>query len=351
VYVVSVTADEDEGANGSTGFRDRLDRLRTELSRDAVPGEGLRDRKKRLTRQLISDTATGMFLERGFDQVRVSEVATACGVSEKTVFNYFPTKESLLFDREEAMAQQLRKALGRREPMLSPIAAAVEIIVADADEMCQEWAEDEAVSLPLVRQFAEMIEDTPALRAAQHAMTERLVQVAAEAMAERAGLDPDAPEPQIAATAIVGLMGIQFQAMRRYADEGLTIDEFRAAVLDDVQRAARLIDTGLWSFSVAVQGADTRQQLKEAAVAANDARKQVVTALKQARDAWRQALTEAQAQHHKREEWEHVHREIQQQHRAMREQQKEMREQQREMRQRQREARTQMKNNLRRPNR
>jgi AcrR family transcriptional regulator len=43
-----------------------------------------------------------MFMERGFDAVRVAEVAEACGVSEKTVFNYFPTKESLILDRLDA---------------------------------------------------------------------------------------------------------------------------------------------------------------------------------------------------------------------------------------------------------
>ena len=53
-------------------------------------------------RQQLSDTATQMFLERGFDDVRVTEIAEACGVSEKTVFNYFPTKESLILDRLEA---------------------------------------------------------------------------------------------------------------------------------------------------------------------------------------------------------------------------------------------------------
>ena len=44
--------------------------------------EGLRERKKRLMRQRLSDTATEMFLERGFDAVRVSAIAQACGVSE-----------------------------------------------------------------------------------------------------------------------------------------------------------------------------------------------------------------------------------------------------------------------------
>jgi hypothetical protein len=67
----------------------------------------------------------------------------------------------------------------------------------------------------------------------------------------------------------------------------------RARVLAEVSRAARLIDTGLWSFGMAVQGSSGREQVKAAAEAANEARKQVVAAIKQARDAWRQVVTEA----------------------------------------------------------
>jgi len=77
----------------------------------AAEAEGLRERKKRLMRQQLSDTATQMFMDRGFDAVRVTEIAEACGVSEKTVFNYFPTKESLLLDRLEATVSSLRTGL------------------------------------------------------------------------------------------------------------------------------------------------------------------------------------------------------------------------------------------------
>ena len=82
----------------------------------AGPGEGLRERKKRLMRQQLSDTATAMFLERGFDAVRVAEVAEACGVSEKTVFNYFPTKESLVLDRLETTLAVPADRAGRPRP-------------------------------------------------------------------------------------------------------------------------------------------------------------------------------------------------------------------------------------------
>src|SRR5580658_1271353 len=74
-------------------------------------GVGLRERKKRLRRPQLTDTATRMFMDRGFDAVRVTEIAEACGVSEKTVFNYFPTKESLLLDLGDAVEDTLRTAL------------------------------------------------------------------------------------------------------------------------------------------------------------------------------------------------------------------------------------------------
>jgi AcrR family transcriptional regulator len=48
---------------------------------EAPEAGGLRERKKRLMRQQLSDTATGMFMERSFDAVRVTEIAEACGVS------------------------------------------------------------------------------------------------------------------------------------------------------------------------------------------------------------------------------------------------------------------------------
>jgi AcrR family transcriptional regulator len=260
-----------------------------------LPGEGLRERKKRMMRQLISDTATAMFLERGFEEVRVAEVAAACEVSEKTVYNYFPTKESLVLDREEPMAADIRRVLGPGGVPMSPIQAALELIAAELSRMYDHWGEDHhrPDDLTMIRRFAEMLENTPPLRAAQRDMMDRLVDVAAESMAARAGVDPDDPEPQIAADALLGLWRVQYRAMRKYSDGKRSATEVRDRVLDEVRRAARLIDTGLWSFGMVVQGSNGREQLKAAAEAANEARKQVVTAIKQARGAWRQVVAEA----------------------------------------------------------
>ena len=99
----------------------------------AGPGEGLRERKKRLMRQQLSDTATAMLLERGFDAVRVAEVAEACGVSEKTVFNYFPAKESLVLDRLQTTVESLRTGLA--DPAVPPVQAALAILDRELDGM------------------------------------------------------------------------------------------------------------------------------------------------------------------------------------------------------------------------
>ena len=270
----------------------------------ATKGEGLRERKKRETRQQISNVATGMFLDRGFDEVRVADVAAACGVSEKTVYNYFPTKESLLLDREDAMAESITMALGPGAPPGSPIDATVALLDADLERDFVGWERehDRPFDRTMINRFAELIEQTPSLQAAQLAMMERLGQVAAQALADRAGMDPDEPEPQITATAISGLFQVQYAAMRRHAETSETMDELRELVMGEVRRAARLLDTGLWSFGLAVQGASGREQLKAAADASNEARKQVLVAIKQAREAWRTVVEEAQAHRAEHEE-------------------------------------------------
>ncbi|MBP2471224.1 AcrR family transcriptional regulator [Crossiella equi] len=75
-------------------------------------GEGLRERKKRLTLEHIQRTAIRLFVERGFDAVTVTEVAQAAEVAVNTVYNYFPTKESLVLT--PAAPQRLARIVAER---------------------------------------------------------------------------------------------------------------------------------------------------------------------------------------------------------------------------------------------
>jgi AcrR family transcriptional regulator len=88
-----------------------------------VADVGLRERKKRQTRQHIADTAARLFAERGYEHVSVLDVAEAAEVSEQTVYNYFPTKQDLVFDREEDLSDRLTELIRSRPPGTSPAAA------------------------------------------------------------------------------------------------------------------------------------------------------------------------------------------------------------------------------------
>lgn len=207
--------------------------------------EGLRARKKRILRRRLSDTATEMFMERGFDAVRVAEIAEACGVSEKTVFNYFPTKESLVLDLGEATLHSLRTTLAN--PSLSPVEAVLKILSGELDGITS-WLgtqDDPAQAKAMLLRFGMLIKSTPSLRAYQRDMADQQVAAAAEVLARRTGMSPEDPEPLIAATALLGLWPIQFQALRRHLDRARTPEELHKAVSADVQRAAHLIGTGL----------------------------------------------------------------------------------------------------------
>src|SRR5580700_1841595 len=216
-------------------------------------GEGLRERKKRLMRQQLSDTATQMFLEQGFDAVRVTEIAEACGVSEKTVFNYFPTKESLILDRLESTMASLKSGL--TQPGAEPTEAALRILNDELSAMTA-WLtmqDDLAQASAAIRRFGALIQASPSLRAHQSDMMDQFVALAAEILAGRVGMGPDDPEPQIAATALLGLWRIQFQALSKYLDGTRTPAQVHQAVSAEVNRAAQVIEHGLRSSAIARQ--------------------------------------------------------------------------------------------------
>jgi AcrR family transcriptional regulator len=229
--------------------RQLLDPTKTAPDAAAMQAEGLRERKKRLMRQQLSDTATAMFLDRGFDAVRVAEVAEACGVSEKTVFNYFPTKESLVLDRLEATVASLRAGLA--DPAIPPVEAALQILGRELIAMTSWLAgqDDPGQAAQAIVRFGDLIRATPSLRAYQADMMDQFAAVATQILAARAGVSADDPEPQIAARALLGLWHVQAHSLRTHLNGGHSPARLHELVTSDVRRAARLIDTGLRAFA------------------------------------------------------------------------------------------------------
>ena len=106
-----------------------------------APTEGLRARKKRAAREAIAATARRLFAERGYDAVTVAEIAATADVSEKTVFNYFATKEDLAFAGREEGISQFVAAITERPPSSSVLDvframthSVLDVLVAGGDE-------------------------------------------------------------------------------------------------------------------------------------------------------------------------------------------------------------------------
>ena len=270
------------GAEVADAFA-RIRQADEQWHRDRHPDEGLRERKKRITRQRISDVATTLFATRGFDNVRVADIAELVGVSEKTVYNYFPSKEAMVFDQADDGVARMAAALRDRAPGESPTRAVLRALEEDLERY--ETLADGAEFFLLA--FSDMVFATPALRAAWLELNDRLVNVAVEELAAQAEVDPREPELIIAARALVGLVEVMFASQRRWIEAGLRGRELHEAVAADVLRAARLLETGLWSLDALAAGARTSEQVREAARAAEAAAVQVVAAIRQARAAWR----------------------------------------------------------------
>ncbi|MCK2037764.1 TetR/AcrR family transcriptional regulator [Microbacterium sp. SSW1-49] len=146
---------------------------------------GRRERKKAATRKAISDVATMMFLERGFDNVSIREVADAADVSPTTVFAHFPQKEALVFDEDDEQRDRLVSAV-RDRPTGSTINRAIhDFYATELRANVDEHGDD------VTRIFMKFLNETPALRDYAARMWLRHEDALSDAIADELGL----PEP------------------------------------------------------------------------------------------------------------------------------------------------------------
>jgi len=173
---------------------------------------GLRERKKAKTRLSISQVATKMFNERGFDAVTVAEIAAAAEVSVATIFNYFETKEDLFFDREgEVIAAHCRFVRERRagESITEALHRAFHAAI-DADTLPRIASDD--------GRFVRTIEASPALRARARFALDKTEAAVAETIAEDTGAAKGDPTPRVVAAMVLSI-------------ERMLMDDARAAIL------------------------------------------------------------------------------------------------------------------------
>ncbi|MEE1755254.1 TetR/AcrR family transcriptional regulator [Streptomyces sp. SP18CS02] len=151
------------------------------MSEVSPPSGGLRERKKRATRAALVAAAMRLAAEQGAEHVTVDAISEAAGVSPRTFFNYFDTRDDVFVMVGAESNQRVRDAVRAASPDLTPLRALRDAIAAELDEVEQQQE--------LWRLHAEVLRKSPHLLARSigaHLADELGL---ATALAERIGAD------------------------------------------------------------------------------------------------------------------------------------------------------------------
>ncbi len=206
---------------------------------------GLRERKKQQTRQRISDIATGLFLERGFDAVTVAEIAEAAEVSVNTVYNYFPSKEELFFDRESEMLDRSSRVVRARRPGESAARALLRAARADLE------AREPPVGLNEgIVDFMRCVRESHALTARVFVMQLRIADRLAETLREEAGATPDDQTPPVLAAQLTNLSDAVFRSTSLGFARGEPVETLRRRALDRIDAFEALLSERALNYAI-----------------------------------------------------------------------------------------------------
>lgn len=191
---------------------------------------GLREQNRRETTARLESVALRLFSQRGFDNVTVDEIALEAGVSRRTFFRYFPTKEDVLFPAVAERRDHVRSALLDLPAGGSAMTAVRKALMS----LAEFYGEDKE---RLLRRDG-IMRGHPGLEARYLAQQRWAEQALAELMAEWMQVDPakDLRPSIVAATALAAV---------RVAMAAWLADGGRAHLPAMVEEALDLLDGGL----------------------------------------------------------------------------------------------------------
>ncbi len=209
------------------------------------PQLGLRERKKLKTRELIAETARRLFAERGFERVTVADIARAADVSDQTVFNYFPTKEDLVYWRLGTFQDTLLAAVRERGPGESALAAFRGFLLAQRGLLGRHDAQAREQLTELTR----MIAESPALLTREAQILAGYTTALAALLAEETAADKDDVRPLVAASALMGVHRATLQYTRQRVLAGELGSGLPRDVRTQLERAFALLEDGLGGYA------------------------------------------------------------------------------------------------------
>ncbi|HEX6453265.1 MAG TPA: TetR family transcriptional regulator [Trebonia sp.] len=202
---------------------------------------GLRERRKQEARQAISGTAIALFAAQGFDEVTISQVADAAGVSKMTVTNYFPRKEDLVFDRAEVTIGSLADAAAARAPGESLLAAI-------RRDYADRIAAGDVTLGPPTATFARMVYNSHVLTSRGREIEDLRERALGDAIAAETGTDD--PQQRIAAAQLASVYRVLFAEGTRRILAGQSRDEICQVLAAAACRAFDLLEPSLGGYLI-----------------------------------------------------------------------------------------------------
>jgi AcrR family transcriptional regulator len=166
---------------------------------------GLRERRKQETRESIAAAASRLFALRGFEHVTVAQIARAAEVSEKTVFNYFPTKEDLFYPQLESFEDELLAAIRDRAPGRTILDAFRGFLLTRRGVFGRLAEDDTEDALDELRTVTRILTQSRALLAREDHVFSRVAASLAALLAEENGRDEGDLESWVVANALIGI--------------------------------------------------------------------------------------------------------------------------------------------------
>jgi AcrR family transcriptional regulator len=178
----------------------------TPMTEAAEPTVSLRERKKLATRRLLRRAALELVAERGLANVTVEDIAEAAEVSPRTFFNYFPSKEAVLFGGDPDRAAELRDGIANEAPGKPALDALRLVLTRDSESMADDLRSLGGDPAEWLRRMKVARAD-PHVRAAHAAQMSMLERAVAEGLAARLGTDQETdPYPGVLAAAALAMV-------------------------------------------------------------------------------------------------------------------------------------------------
>lgn len=182
----------------------------------ADPNEGLRERKRRATHRRIAEVGQHLFLTKGYDATTLDAIAAEAGISRRTFFSYFKSKDDIILYWQQADSAALLDELRASSPDMAPLDAVRDVLT----RRIARYTTEQMTAVDNLMRSSE------SLLARKQAYYGEQEQALFETLCEIWRQPGRRPELRLVAMASIGAMRLALQAWREQDGERAPVAQF-----------------------------------------------------------------------------------------------------------------------------